>query len=235
MTLRLHGSPDSANLPVRIALNLFELPFEAVRVDRAARENRQAAYLAKNPQGLIPVLEDGALVLFETGAILWHLAEKVGRFGPEGASFDDAEARATALKWMFYLSNTVHADLRIGFNAQRYIADEAGADALERGVAKRIGEYFDLIEREYPACSSSRPVEVTDLYLAAMVRWAQLYPRERPMIEGLDAWPALHVMCQRIEGAAGARAAFEAESISAEQAITAPQYPDLPLSEVTGV
>ena len=59
--------------------------------------NQSGEYLEKNPQGLIPVLEDGETVLFETGAILWHLAEKTGRLGPNGPDVTDPKARAVAV------------------------------------------------------------------------------------------------------------------------------------------
>ena len=179
MTLRLHWSPDSANLPVRIALEMFELSFEAERVDRAAGEHRSAAYRAKNPQGLIPVLEDDNLVLFETGAILWHLAEKVGQLGPDGPLFNDDPARVASLKWIFFFSNTVHADLRIAFYAERYIEDGA-AELLREGIARRMAAHFDLVEERLRDRTAGHPICLPDIYLSVLVRWAQLYPSGCP-------------------------------------------------------
>ena len=234
MTLRLHWSPDSANLPVRIALEMFGLSYETIKVDRAAQEHRSEAFLEKNPQGLIPVLEDGGLILFETGAILWHLAEKVGRLGPDAVSFGDDVERATALKWMFYLSNTVHADLRMGFNPQRYISGDTEAAALLDGVAARIGAHFDLIETEMRSNEDERSIQLQEIYLATLARWAQLYPRYRPIVSDLSHWPAIFQMCRRLEANPNAQRAFNAESIPPKRAITSPRPPDLPLAEVTG-
>ena len=59
MVLRLHWSPDSANLVVRIALEEYGLLYEGIRLDRSKSAHKAPAYLAMNPQGLIPVLEDG--------------------------------------------------------------------------------------------------------------------------------------------------------------------------------
>jgi len=234
MTLKLHWSPDSANLPVRMALEMFGLPFEAIRVNRAAGEHRSEAYREKNPQGLIPVLEDGDLVLFETGAILWHLAEKTGRLGPGGPKFRDDEARAAALKWMFYLSNTVHADLRVAFNADRYI-DKRGVDLLREGIARRVAEHFDLVEAYVYNRVIGHPTILPDVYFAALVRWAQLYPAEQPLITNLARWPTIQAMCTRVEAHPGAIRAFLAESIPPEQAITNPRPPELPISEILGM
>ena len=58
MSLRLHWSPDSANLVVRITLEALDLPFEGVRINRGKGEHKRPGYLALNPQGLIPVLQD---------------------------------------------------------------------------------------------------------------------------------------------------------------------------------
>ncbi len=234
MTLKLHWSPDSANLPVRIALEMFGLPFEAIRVNRAAGEHRSEAYREKNPQGLIPVLEDGDLVLFETGAILWHLAEKAGRLGPKGPNFSDHEARTAALKWMFYISNTVHADLRIAFYTDRYIGGD-GIHALREGIARRISEHFDLVEAYVYNRVIGHPIILPDIYFSALVRWAQLYPAGgQPLLANIDRWPTIQAMGARVETHPGAVRAFLAEKIPPEQAITVPRPPEIPPSEVLG-
>lgn len=63
---------------------------------------KEAAHLALHPFGQIPTYEEGSLVLFETGAIVLHIAERHGGLLPA-----DAEARARAIAWMFAALNTV--------------------------------------------------------------------------------------------------------------------------------
>jgi glutathione S-transferase len=63
---------------------------------------KQPAHLALHPFGQIPTYEEGDLVLFESGAIVLHLAEQHGGLLP-----DDANARAHAIAWMFAALNTV--------------------------------------------------------------------------------------------------------------------------------
>ena len=65
---------------------------------------KQAAHLARNPFGQIPTYEEGDLVLFESGAIVLHLAELHPR---SGLLPDNADARARAIAWMFAALNTV--------------------------------------------------------------------------------------------------------------------------------
>lgn len=234
MTLKLYWSPDSANLVVRIALELLEMPFEPVRLDRGAGDHKTAEYLTRNPQGLVPVLEDGEIVLFETGAILWHLMERAGRIGPDGPAMSDQAARAAALKWMFYLSNTVHADLRCAFYSNRYVPEEM-VPTFRDGVRSRMKQHGDLMESQIGQGGLVGPsITVPDVYLCVCLRWAQIYP-EAVMLDGLGAWPRIAALAGRIEASPGARRAFEAEFIPPDGALTAPRIPDLPRGEVTGV
>ena len=63
---------------------------------------KEPAYLALHPFGQIPTYQDGDLTLFETGAIVFHIAERHVGLLPE-----DANARARAITWMFAAINTV--------------------------------------------------------------------------------------------------------------------------------
>jgi len=181
------------------------------------------------------VLEDGDLVLFETGAILWHLAMKVGRVGPNGPPITNDEARSAALTWMFYLSNTVHSDLRIAFNPQRYIDSDAGVEILRDSIAQRMYGHFDLIETHVYDRVLGQMTILPDIYFAAMARWAQLYPVQNPIVNDLSRWPTLQALCLRVEAHPGALRAFKAENIPSDQAITFPRLPEIPLSEITGL
>jgi len=85
---------------VRWALEEAGLPYEVRLVSFAAM--KEAAHLAVHPFGQIPTYEEGDLVLFETGAIVYHIAQ-----GHAGLLPQDPEARARAITWMFAALNTV--------------------------------------------------------------------------------------------------------------------------------
>jgi glutathione S-transferase len=85
---------------VRWALEEVGQPYE-VRL-LSFRAMKEPAHLSLNPFGLIPTYEEGALALFETGAIVLHLAERHAGLLPS-----DANARARAITWMFAALNTV--------------------------------------------------------------------------------------------------------------------------------
>jgi glutathione S-transferase len=96
--LRLYDYFESGNAyKVRLLLAQLGIPFERVELDILKGETRTPAFLAKNPNHRIPLLEwpDGR-TLAESNAILFHLAEGTP-FLPE-----DRFARAQALQWMFF-------------------------------------------------------------------------------------------------------------------------------------
>ncbi|PWC39747.1 glutathione S-transferase family protein [Azospirillum sp. TSO35-2] len=85
---------------VRWALEEVGQPYEVRLVSFAAM--KELAHLALHPFGQIPTFEDGDFALFETGAIVFHIAERHAGLLP-----GDAQARACVLMWMFAALNTV--------------------------------------------------------------------------------------------------------------------------------
>ena len=234
--IRLHGSPDSANFVVRMALEVFELPYSDVRVHRGRQEHKLESYLRLNPQGLLPVLEDGEIVLFETGAILLHLCERVGRFGPAIPAFEDAAVRSRVLKWLFYLSNTPHADLRAAFYSHRYVGDPATIPSFRSGMTLRFANHLHLLEGVLGRQGEGivGPLSVLDFYLAALIRWAQLYPIEQVVLKDLAPWPKLYALLRSLEEQPFVLRACASECISDDQPFTQPQVPSLPVEDVNG-
>src|SRR5690606_21951165 len=98
-------SPDrgrglARDMRVRWALEEVGRPYEVRLV--SFTEMKEAAHLALHPFGQIPTYEEGGLALFETGSIVFHIAERHAGLLP-----DDACARAHAITWMFAALNTV--------------------------------------------------------------------------------------------------------------------------------
>src|SRR5687767_7649835 len=98
-------SPDrgrglARDMRVRWALEEVGQPYD-VRL-LSFGEMKEPAHRALHPFGQIPTYEEGDLALFETGAIVFHIAERHAGLLP-----DDADARARAITWMFAALNTV--------------------------------------------------------------------------------------------------------------------------------
>jgi glutathione S-transferase len=108
MTIRITAferSPDGGkglarDTRVRWALEEAGAPYEVRPVSFAAM--KEPAHLALHPFGQIPTYEEGDLALFETGSIVFHIAERHVGLLP-----DDADARARAITWLFAALNTV--------------------------------------------------------------------------------------------------------------------------------
>lgn len=97
--MKLYGIPLSGHTHrVELFLNLLQLPHEYVMVDLANGEHKQAAFLAKNAFGEIPVLEDGDVTLADSNAILVYLAS---RYDVSGLWLPrDAVAAAQVQRWL---------------------------------------------------------------------------------------------------------------------------------------
>ena len=97
--LHLYGFPLSGHVHrVRLLLSLLGLPFEEVNVDLLGGEHKRPAFLSRNPFGQVPVLEDGAVTLADSNAILVYLAAKYDpsrRWLPE-----DPAGQALVQRWL---------------------------------------------------------------------------------------------------------------------------------------
>src|SRR3954469_24781997 len=89
---------------VRWALEEVNQPYQVRLV--SFRAMKEPAHLALNPFGQIPTYEEGDLAIFETGAIVFHLAERHAGLLPK-----DANARARAITWMFAAVNSVEPSI----------------------------------------------------------------------------------------------------------------------------
>jgi glutathione S-transferase len=130
------ASPDrgmglARDARVRWALEEVGQPYEVRLVSFAAM--KEPAHLALHPFGQIPTYEDGDLALFETGAIVFHIAERHRGLLPH-----DAYARAHAIAWMFAAVNTVEPPILELANAKILERDKPWAKERLPLVADRV-------------------------------------------------------------------------------------------------
>jgi glutathione S-transferase len=97
--MRLYEFGPTRSIRVRWTLQELGLDFESITVNLVKGENRDPEFLKVNPAGKIPVLVDGDLVLTESAAIVWYLAEK---YADRGLLPADARERAQAQRWMLF-------------------------------------------------------------------------------------------------------------------------------------
>jgi len=224
----LHFAPDNASIIIRILLEEAGAPYETVLVDRSAREQQSASYRKLNPAGLIPVCIIDGVPVFETAAIGLTLSERHGLLAPPPGD----PRRADFLKWLFFLSNTLHADLRLLFYPNQYVGeDPAHQGALRRVASERLRRHFAIFEEAYRSKAGAGPYllgedpTVVDIYLGLCSRWVQLYPAEAEKALAPCDYPALSAMLTSLESRPSVARSCVAEGIAAPY-LTAPTPPD---------
>jgi glutathione S-transferase len=116
---------------VRWALEEVGQPYQVRLV--SFRAMKQPAHLALHPFGQIPTYEEGDLALFETGAIVLHVAQRHAGLLP-----DDANARARAIAWMFAAVNTVEPPILDLATARLFEADKPWSRERQPLVEDRV-------------------------------------------------------------------------------------------------
>ena len=196
-------SPDrgqglARDMRVRWALEEVGQPYDVRLVSFAAI--KQPAHLALHPFGQIPTWEEGDLVLFESAAIVFHIAQRHAGLLP-----DEANARARAVAWMFAALNTVEPP----------IVERSMVGILERDepwYAQRLPA-VELRVRNRLTQLSSRLGDAEWLdgaFSAGDLLMATVLLRARPT-GLLDGYPTLCAYLARAEARPGYRRAFAAQ------------------------
>lgn len=172
-----------------IFLEEAEIEYGLTYIDFGKKEQKSDWYMRLNPNGRIPTIVDRGnddFVVFESGAILWYLAEKYQKFLPKGD-----KQRSQALQWLMFQMSGVGPMMGQAMYFQRIAAPKGHEDAyaIDRYVneSRRLLEVLDkqLADRTYILGDDFTIVDM------AMYPWARSYPWARVSVEGLDnlnAW-----------------------------------------------
>ena len=214
--IQLHYYPGNASLAPHILLRELGLAFELRLVDRTLNAHKQAAYLALNPNGQIPVLVDGELVLYESAAICLHLADRLPATAwlpPLGSA-----ERAQAYMWLMWMSNSLQAMLMHYFYPERLVDDGnvEGAAQIKAHAQAKIGSLFDQIEtqlaRHDPPWLLGAQIGVVDLYGYMLCRWSRGF--EGASSPPARARPAIAAWLQRLQARPAVQQAMAAEGLA---------------------
>jgi len=199
--ITLHYYPSNASFAPHVLLHELGVPFELALVDREHGAHKSPEYLALNPNGLIPVLVDGGLVLYETAAVLMHLADAhpAAGFAPPLASAE----RAHYYKWMLWLSNTMQAALIHYFYPERMV-DDGNADGVaqvgahaEAKVAACLVQLDAQLARHGGDWLLGTDCSAADPLAFMLCRWTRGFKRQRPARDYAHIGPYLQRMLAR--------------------------------------
>ncbi|MBC3806451.1 glutathione S-transferase family protein [Undibacterium seohonense] len=202
--IQLYYSPGTACLAPHFLLEELGLAYELVLVDTTKQQHQEAAYLQLNPKGKIPFLIDGELHLSESAAICLYLAEKYAD-GKQVSHFNPAlgtTERARLYQWMFYLSNTLQAELLSYFYPERLSDNEATAAQVKAHAEQRVADMLSYIDaqlnRTPGAYLLGQELSCADLFLFMLCRWtrgmtkpAREYPHLTPYLQKLFDRPSI--------------------------------------------
>src|SRR5262245_33047437 len=140
--MKLYYMEASGNsYKVRILLSLLKVPHEKAVLDNKKREHKQAAFLALNARGEVPVIEDGGTVLWDSAACLVYIARKHG--GEDWLPTAPA-AMAEVMQWVALAGNEIQFGLQ--YARRGLLQGRWTAGTLEQGQA--IGRVaLDALER----------------------------------------------------------------------------------------
>ncbi len=199
--IRIHGEAQSRAMRPLWLLEELGLEYEHVKTSFSSGETRAPAFLKLNPNGHVPVLEDGGLVLWESMAINLYLAAKYGAGGLWPAS---ERARALALQWTFWAMTECEAHAltcllhRAGLPEAQRDADQA--DAAEQALQGPLGVLDSHLKgREWLVGDG---FDIADLNVAAVLSWT------RPGRVDLKSFPGAAAWLKRCTGRPGFKAAL---------------------------
>jgi glutathione S-transferase len=198
--LQLHYYPGNASFTPHVLLHEIGLPFELKLVQRTEGEHKRPQYLKLNPNGQIPVLVDGNLVLYETAAICMHLADThpgAGLAPPLGTA-----ERAHYYKWMAWLTNTLQAMLMHYFYPERLVddGDTAAAEQVKVHAQAKVVAMLALLDAQLGAHAGpwllGERYSAVDPYAFMLCRWTRGFD-DRPARDHIHLAPFLQRMLQR--------------------------------------
>ncbi|MEZ5738831.1 MAG: glutathione S-transferase family protein [Burkholderiaceae bacterium] len=183
MTLKLYGIVASrASRPLWLLEEMGQA-YELVPQDYRNRATRSPAFLAINPNGHIPVLDDDGTIVWESMAINLYLVRK---FGGDLAPANLAE-EAEVLRWTFWVVTEFEKDaLTVLFHKLVMPADQRDPE-LARQAEKRLAVPLAVLERHlgsHPYVAGER-FTVADVNLASVIGWV------RPSAALLEGAPAV--------------------------------------------
>jgi glutathione S-transferase len=186
--LKIWGRNTSSNVQkAMFAVGELGLAHERIDIGGVFGMNREPAYLAMNPNGLVPTLEEDAFLLWESNSIIRYLAAKFGAGTLEPA---DLRTRALASKWMdWQLSVLGPAITPVFWGMIRTPPEKRDHKAIDEGKVKTTAAVKILDEHfARTRYAAGDAFSMGDIPIAIMCyRYRELVP-ERPALENFERW-----------------------------------------------
>ncbi len=202
--MKLYTSPGACSLADHIALQWTGAPFEAQVVSREQR--RQPDFLALNPDGAVPVLQNGDWVLTQNAAILNYIADKFpeAKLGGDGSP----ESRAEVNRWLAFVNSDLHPAFKPIFGSTSYLGDQALIEKSQDNARKQLRGMFERADAQLAGkdwLTGAR--SIVDPYLFVVTQWAKKTGVDLSGLDNLARFDA------RMAADPGVQAALKAEGL----------------------
>lgn len=213
MACKLYFAPGTCSLVPHIALELTGQPFDTQLIKAHKGELRSPEFLALNPMGQVPVLQDGDEVVTQIIAITLYL----DALHPQAGLFpQELLARTHAIETMAWINNTVHTTFNRVFKPDGSV-DDSAMQAAVRDKAKQT--YATLMQRLQDKVVAAQAKGLTflsgatlgavDAYALTVIRWAQVGGMQPEQL-----WPQLWAYAEQVATQPAVHRALERERIT---------------------
>jgi glutathione S-transferase len=192
----LYHSPLTRSVRIRWLLEELDLPYELVRVDFLPPAKN--FFSQATPTGKLPTLEDGDVVMCESGAIVEYILERYGegRLAPAVGTPE----RASYLQWLHFAESTAYSPVGVVVWLTAYREDAADHAQLIEDARARTDQGFAFLERElgdksYLLGESFSAADIMMTFTLVAARFARVldsrYPRLNDYVDRIMQRPAL--------------------------------------------
>lgn len=190
---QLYFSPGAASLCVHQLLIELGVPHELKALDLQSGAQKQAEYLALNPNGVVPTLIVDGQPMFECAALMLFLADQHPQAGLAPATA--TRARQTYLQWTLHLANTLQPAFRNWFYPQE-IAGDSNAQIVQLEAQRRVEVCFERLNAHLASQGPymlGAEFSALDLYAVMLMRWSRNLPKPA------TSWPACAMLVELIK------------------------------------
>ena len=177
LTLYFHPSPN----PLKAALMLEELglDYEPVPVDTFRGEQHDPAFLSRNPNAKVPVLVDGDVTVFDSNAILLHLATRENRLLPS-----DPVARGDVLSWFFLVATGLSPMSGQAVHFMHMCPEDL--PYAKNRYGREVARHYALLDAEF---GRHEYLGSNELSISDVAAWGWVSFGDMVLDGGVAAWP----------------------------------------------
>lgn len=168
-----YSNPQSRGMRTQVLLDYYDIPHRSEVIDFKSKQNHTPEYLKVHPYGRVPALQDGDLILVESGAITLYLADKFA--DKMGTPVVNTPERARLYEWLFFFQSTLEPLATEAFTAEDRSELREKVKTLLKAMETRFKGPYALGDK----------LTVLDLIIACELSWYKmigLYP------QGLDTY-----------------------------------------------